>query len=115
MNPIETEAELEAIRRSLQRGRPLARRSLALAMAMLVAFAARSPAVIAETARPNVVFILVDDLGWTDLGCFGSDLYQTPHIDQLARDGMKFTQAYSACTVCSPTRAALLTGKYPAR
>ena len=65
--------------------------------------------------RPNVVLILADDLGWTDLGCFGSDLYETPHLDQLARDGMKFTQNYSACTVCSPTRAALMTGKYPAR
>lgn len=70
-----------------------------------------------DNGRPamNVVFILVDDLGWTDFACFGSDLYRTPHIDQLARDGMKFTQAYSACTVCSPTRAALMTGKYPAR
>lgn len=72
-----------------------------------------------DTAPPskplNVVLILADDLGWTDLSCFGSDVYETPHIDKLARDGMKFTQAYSACTVCSPTRAALLTGKYPAR
>ncbi|HTI51046.1 MAG TPA: sulfatase, partial [Planctomycetaceae bacterium] len=66
--------------------------------------------------RPlNIVIVLVDDMGWTDCGCFGSDLYQTPHIDQLAREGMLFRQAYSACTVCSPTRAALLTGKYPAR
>lgn len=69
----------------------------------------------AATRPPNVVFILADDLGWTDLRCFGSDLYETPHIDRLARDGMKFTQAYSACTVCSPSRAAILTGKYPAR
>src|SRR5690348_368803 len=59
----------------------------------------------AETGRPNIVLILADDLGWTDLACFGSGLYETPNIDQLARDGMKFTQAYSACTVCSPTRA----------
>jgi len=65
--------------------------------------------------RPNVVLILADDLGWTDLACYGSDLYQTPRLDQLARQGLRFTQAYSACTVCSPTRAALLTGKYPAR
>lgn len=65
--------------------------------------------------RPNVVLILADDLGWTDLGCYGSDLYETPHIDRLSRDGMTFTQAHSACTVCSPTRAAILTGKYPAR
>ncbi|MES2692410.1 MAG: sulfatase [Verrucomicrobiota bacterium] len=63
----------------------------------------------------NVVLILADDLGWTDLGCFGSDLYQTPNLDRLAREGMRFTQAYSACTVCSPTRASLLSGKYPAR
>jgi arylsulfatase A len=65
--------------------------------------------------RPNVVLILADDLGWTDLACFGSDLHETPALDRLAREGMKFTQNYSACTVCSPTRAALLTGKYPAR
>lgn len=63
----------------------------------------------------NVVLILADDLGWTDLACFGSDLHETPALDRLARDGMKFTQNYSACSVCSPTRAALLTGKYPAR
>jgi arylsulfatase A-like enzyme len=69
----------------------------------------------ATPPRPNVVLILADDLGWTDLSCYGSDLYQTPHIDRLARDGMKFTQSYSACTVCSPTRAAIMTGKYPAR
>jgi arylsulfatase A-like enzyme len=65
--------------------------------------------------RPNVILILSDDLGWTDIGCFGSDYYQTPNLDRLATQGMKFTQAYSACTVCSPSRAAILTGKYPAR
>jgi arylsulfatase A len=70
---------------------------------------------ISAHARTNIVLILADDLGWTDLACYGSELYETPHLDQLAREGMKFTQAYSACTVCSPTRAALLTGKYPAR
>lgn len=65
--------------------------------------------------QPNIVFMLVDDMGWTDLGCYGSKYYETPNIDQLAADGMRFTQAYSACTVCSPTRAAIMTGKYPAR
>ena len=69
----------------------------------------------APPSPPNVILILADDLGWTDLSCYGSDFYETPHVDRLARDGMKFTQAYSACTVCSPTRAALLTGRYPAR
>lgn len=65
--------------------------------------------------KTNIILILADDLGWKDLHCFGSDYYETPNIDRLAREGMKFTAAYSACTVCSPTRAALLTGKYPAR
>jgi len=73
------------------------------------------PARAATTRAPNIVFILIDDWGWTDGASFGSALYETPHIDRLAAQGMKFTQAYAACTVCSPTRAALLTGKYPAR
>ena len=58
---------------------------------------------------------MIDDLGWRDLGCYGSDYYQTPNIDHLAKEGVRFTDAYSACTVCSPTRAAIMTGKYPAR
>ena len=65
--------------------------------------------------KPNIILFFVDDLGWTDLGCYGSDLYETPSIDKLATEGMKFTNAYSACTVCSPSRAAIMTGKYPAR
>ncbi len=65
--------------------------------------------------KPNILFILVDDLGWTDLGCFGSTFYETPHIDRLAATGMRFTDAYAACPVCSPTRASIMTGKYPAR
>ncbi len=63
----------------------------------------------------NFLFILVDDLGWRDLGCFGSTFYETPHIDALRARGMKFTQAYAACPVCSPTRASIMAGKYPAR
>lgn len=69
----------------------------------------------AADAPPNIIVMLIDDMGWTDLGCQGSKYYETPHIDQLAKDGMRFTQAYSACTVCSPTRAAMMTGKAPAR
>ena len=65
--------------------------------------------------KPNFVVFLIDDLGATDVGCYGSKFYETPHIDQLAKDGLRFRTAYSACTVCSPTRAAMLTGKYPAR
>jgi len=65
--------------------------------------------------RPNFLFILVDDLGWRDLGCYGSSFYETPHVDQLALHGMRFTNAYAACPVCSPTRVSVMTGKYPAR
>ena len=64
--------------------------------------------------RPNIVFILIDDMGWKDLVCYGSSFYETPNIDRLAREGMRFTDAYAACPVCSPTRASILTGKYPA-
>ncbi|WP_035463643.1 sulfatase [Algoriphagus vanfongensis] len=63
----------------------------------------------------NIVLIHVDDLGWTDLGVFGSDFYETPYIDKLAEQGLRFTNSYAAAAICSPTRAALLTGKYPAR
>ncbi len=65
--------------------------------------------------KPNIVFILVDDMGYGDLGCYGNDFHETPHIDQLARDGMKFTNAYAAAPNCSPTRASVLTGNWPAR
>ena len=65
--------------------------------------------------RPNFLFILADDLGRHQLGCYGSKYYQTPNIDRLATQGMKFTRAYSAAPICSPTRASLMTGKYPAR
>ena len=63
----------------------------------------------------NVVFFLIDDLGWMDIGANGSNYYKTPHIDQLAKEGMRFTNGYAACNVCSPTRAAIMAGKYPAR
>ncbi len=65
--------------------------------------------------RPNFVFFLIDDLGWKDLGCYGSTFNETPNIDRLASEGMRFTNAYAACPVCSPTRASIMTGKYPAR
>ena len=66
-------------------------------------------------SRPNIVILLVDDWGWSDASCLGSDLYDTPNIDALAEAGMRFTTSYAACTVCSPTRAAMLTGQYPGR
>lgn len=74
-----------------------------------------TPAAAATRPPPGIVFILADDIGWTDVACFGSDFYRTPHIDRLAAEGMKFTDSYAACHVCSPTRASIMTGKYPAR
>lgn len=68
-----------------------------------------------KPGRPSFVFFLVDDLGWRDLGCYGSTFYETPNVDGLAASGMKFTNAYAACPVCSPTRASIVTGKYPQR
>ena len=64
---------------------------------------------------PNIVFILIDDLGYKDLACYGSEFYETPNIDRLAEEGMKFNHAYTASAVCSPTRASILTGKHPGR
>lgn len=68
-----------------------------------------------DNHRPNIVLIFADDLGWRDLSCMGSKYYETPAIDQLAADGLLFTDAYAAAPVCAPTRAALMTGKSPAR
>jgi arylsulfatase A-like enzyme len=65
--------------------------------------------------RLNIIFVLVDDMGWTDAACYGSSFYETPNIDRLAAEGMRFTSAYAAAPVCSPTRASIMTGKYPAR
>lgn len=73
------------------------------------------PAGLWAAGKPNVVFILIDDYGWADVGCYGSKFYKTPNIDKLAAEGARFTDAYAACPVCSPTRASILTGKYPAR
>ncbi|MBM7566110.1 sulfatase [Paenibacillus sacheonensis] len=66
------------------------------------------------TKKPNVLFILIDDMGWKDLGCYGSAFYETPHLDRLAAEGIRFTDAYAAAPVCSPTRASIMSGKYPA-
>ena len=69
----------------------------------------------AQSSKPNIVVILADDLGWKDLGCYGSEDFKTPHLDELAVGGIRFTSGYAASCVCSPTRASIMTGKYPAR
>jgi uncharacterized sulfatase len=81
-----------------------------------VALAAGAKASAKNSARkPNFVFFLIDDLGWSDVGCYGNKFNETPNIDRLAAQGMRFTDAYAACPVCSPTRASIVSGQYPAR
>ena len=82
---------------------------------MSTAVSAAPPASPGGKDGPNIVFILADDLGAHDTGCFGSTFYETPNIDRLAARGARFTQAYAANPLCSPTRASILTGQYPAR
>lgn len=84
-------------------------------------FAAATPLALimaqgcSEAKKPNIVFILADDLGYSDLGCYGSTFYETPNLDRLAKQGVRFSDSYAACPVSSPTRASIMTGKYPVR
>lgn len=97
---------------------PTSNRSFVFAVTTLAStLLASAPEIgLAETTdKRNFVFFLVDDLGWKDLGCYGSEFYETPNIDRLADTGMQFSNAYAACPVCSPTRASILTGKHPVR
>jgi arylsulfatase A-like enzyme len=82
--------------------------------AILAVLVAAQPARAEKAQPPNIVLILADDLGWADLGCYGADLHETPHLDRFAREGVRFTNAY-AMSVCSPSRAMLLTGRHAAR
>lgn len=96
--------------------RPLLANLIALGFWQIALLFVFSPAAIhAEPNPPNVILILADDVGWADLGCYGSKFYRTPYLDQLAKEGMRFTQAYAAAPVGSPTRAAIMTGRYPQR
>ena len=70
---------------------------------------------LASDKKPNIVVVVIDDMGWNDVSCNGSQYYETPNVDKLAAEGMRFTDGYAACPVCSPTRASIMTGKYPAR
>lgn len=79
-----------------------------------IAIGLATPA-LAEGRRLSIVLVLIDDMGWTDLGCYGGKHCETPHLDKLATDEMRFGQAYSACIVCSQTRAEIVPCKYPAR
>lgn len=90
---------------------PAKRRSRAVALVCILLLGCSA----AYAAQPNIVFILTDDLGQRDLGCYGSTFYETKHLDRLAGEGAKFTDAYAACPVCSPTRASIMSGLWPQR
>src|ERR1700755_652165 len=83
--------------------------------AALASVSAKSAGVRPQARRPNVLYIMADDLGWGDLSCYGRPDYRTPNLDRLAAEGTRFTHAYSAAPVCTPTRCAFVTGRYPAR
>lgn len=83
-----------------------------LALCLFLAFMVAAQA---QQSQPNVIIILADDLGWSDLGCYGSEFHETPHLDSFSKTAVRFTHAYAPAPVCTPTRAALLTGKSPAR
>jgi arylsulfatase A-like enzyme len=88
---------------------------IAVLLSILIAVGCSVPSTEAPAAKPNIIFILIDDLGWADTGPYGNQHYDTPNLDRLAAEGMRFTNGYAACAVCSPTRAAVMTGRYPAR
>src|SRR3974390_3164421 len=88
----------------------LIRGSLVAVAAILLASTAgmaRADEKPARSRKPNIILILADDLGWRDLGCYGSTFYETPHLDRFAAQSVRFTNAYAACPVCSPTRASI--------
>ncbi len=84
-------------------------------IALLTTFVAAAPVLVAEESRPNIIFILTDDVGWSDLNCYGNQFHETPNIDRLARAGMRFTNFHTTSAVCSPARASILTGLYAER
>ena len=91
----------------------VSRSTIALLVAMLLI--ALTDQAVEAAPKPNIVYIMADELGYYELSCLGHPHIQTPSIDRMAREGMRFTQAYAAAPVCSPYRAAFLTGQYPAR
>jgi len=91
------------------------RTSIILSVTALGALASPSFAKTKQPQKPNILFILADDYGWKDMSCSGSKYYETPNLDQLAAEGIRFTHAYSNCSVCSPSRASIMTGQYPPR
>jgi arylsulfatase A-like enzyme len=102
-------------RQFIIRGMPINRRDFITTALAATAIAGAPKVLQAQTKRPNILFILADDLGYGDLSCYGRPDYQTPNLDRLAAQGVRFANAYSAAPLCTPTRCAFITGRYPAR
>ena len=118
VNSLDLKTSYSALALLLWRGPFSLRTAVTLTLALTLQLAWGTSVAWSQSdigGRWNLVFILADDLGWSDLACYGSDLHETPRLDQFAAGGVRFTNAYAACPVCSPTRASILTGKYPAR
>lgn len=86
--------------------------SAAVASSALISPSALAQQQANKASKPNIIFIIVDDMGWADLGCYGQTAYQTPNLDRLAAEGIRFEQAYSGCTVCAPARSTLMMGTH---
>src|SRR5262249_2070087 len=100
---------------ALKTNRSMPCRRIALLLLCVAALRVSLAAFVGTAQRPNIVFILIDDMGWRDIGANGSKYYRTPNIDRLAKEGLRFTNGYASCAVCSPSRAAIMTGQNPAR
>ncbi|MFB0523982.1 MAG: sulfatase [Phycisphaerae bacterium] len=103
----------EMNRREFMRAMGLGTASVAISGYMGIFLQAKAAS--GPNEKPNFLFILIDDMGWSDLGCYGNQFHETPNVDRLSKQGMRFTDAYAAAPVCSPTRASILAGQYPAR
>src|SRR5690606_10697188 len=90
-------------------------RSLLTCCGLVAILTLSTQSLLAQVDRPNIILIFADDLGWSDVGCNGNTIHETPHIDRLAKEGMRFTNAYASAPICSASRAGLMTGKTPAR
>ncbi|MCP4712488.1 MAG: sulfatase-like hydrolase/transferase, partial [Planctomycetes bacterium] len=88
------------------------RRDCLAGLSGLIISSAITKSARAQSRKPNIIFIMADDLGYADLGCYGQTIIKTPHIDQLAKEGIRFTQCYSGSTVCAPARSCLMTGQH---
>ena len=86
--------------------------TIRILLATLLVLAGRVPAALAQDAKPNIVLIFADDLGYGDVGCYGAKGFKTPNLDRMAAEGTRFTSFYTGCSVCSGSRAAILTGRH---